>query len=201
MVVVVALALGIGVVAVAMRARSDDSDVAGAVTDPADPRSPESDARRRALAASAGVRVEDLLVQASHPEGVTPEEFEASRLLRLEAAGPEAALAAEAALGQRLEWAAEYAAGQRRQLARQAGLAEVVSAVDPVVAESAEPTAADRAAAEPASCRPFCELLRRCNGPEEPGDWAGCIAACGRGEFGIEAHLQSVVTLDDCEHP
>ena len=54
--------------------------------------------------------------------------------------------------------------------------------------------------AEVASCRSFCELLLRCNGASEPGDWDGCVAACGRGEFGSQAHLESVPALRDCEH-
>ncbi len=54
--------------------------------------------------------------------------------------------------------------------------------------------------AEVASCRSFCELLLRCNGSSEAGDWDGCVAACGRGEFGSQTHLESVLGLRDCEH-
>ncbi len=188
----VVFAMGGGLLTVALTARSDDVETGVVVADPPEPGSPEAEAERRALAASAGIRVEDLLVRPSHPAGVTPEEFEASLRLRAEAAGPEVARAAEVALRQRLEWAAQYAAGQRRQTARRA------LGMDPI---GVEPAAVETSSiAEPTSCRPFCELLRRCNGTEEPGDWAGCLAACGRGEFGNELQLHNFVALDDCEH-
>jgi hypothetical protein len=54
--------------------------------------------------------------------------------------------------------------------------------------------------ADAPTCRSFCELLLRCNGSSEPGDWDGCVAACGRSEFGSQVHLDSVLALRDCEH-
>ncbi|MBN1769952.1 MAG: hypothetical protein JXB32_01725 [Deltaproteobacteria bacterium] len=185
MIIVVASAVGIGVGLVAVGARSDDAVDADAGLP--DPTSVEAEAQRRALATKAGIRVEDLSVRPSHPEGVTPEEFETSRRLRAESAGRELAVEAASTLQQRLEWAAEYADGQRRDRARRA-------------VAGAEPSGAIAAAVEPASCRSFCELLLRCNGSVEPGDWDGCVAACGRSEFGSETRLRSVLALRDCEH-
>jgi hypothetical protein len=198
--IVVAVAVGLGVGLVALRARSDDVDAVVAAADREDGASSSDEAERLALAGRAGLRVEDLLVRASGPEGVTREEFEASERLRAELLDPAVTRAAAAALRQRLEWAAEYADGQRLAAARRV-LAAGMTGVD----ESSSVSAAVESpgaltARESADCRPFCEFLRRCNGSEEPGDWTGCLAACGRGEFGMEAHLQSVVALGDCEH-
>jgi hypothetical protein len=198
--IVVAVAVGLGVGLVALRARSDDVDAVVAAADREDGASSSDEAERLALAGRAGLRVEDLLVRASGPEGVTREEFEASERLRAESLDPAVTRAAAAAFRQRLEWAAEYADGQRLAAARRA-LAAVTAAPDTTsIGGTAVESSGAPMPAEPADCRPFCELLRRCNGPEEPGDWAGCLAACGRGEFGMEAHLQSVVALGDCEH-
>ncbi len=118
---------------------------------------------------------------------MTPAEFEESRRLRAESLDPEVVREADRVLAQRLEWAAEYAATERRD--------EVLRALgeEPVPEPSARPT-------EPASCRAFCDLLLACVGTERPGDWAGCLAASGRSEFGTEGHLQSVLALRDCEH-
>jgi hypothetical protein len=54
--------------------------------------------------------------------------------------------------------------------------------------------------ADAGTCRSFCELLLRCNGSSASGDRDGCVAACGRGEFGSQAHLDSVLALRNCEH-
>ena len=185
--IVVAVAVGIGVGMVALRARSDDGDVVGSVADLPDPTSAEAESQRRALAIRAGIRVEDLLVKPSHPEGATPEEFEASRRARADSAGRDTAIDADVALRQRLAWAAEYAEGQRRERARKAVFGEAPAAT--------VPTATDAG-----TCRSFCELLLRCNGSSASGDWDGCVAACGRGEFGSQVHLESVLALRNCEH-
>ncbi len=74
--VVAALAVGIGVGFVALSARSDDLELAGLVDaadvgpgDREDPTLAAAEATRRSLASRAGLRVEDLLVVPSYPEG------------------------------------------------------------------------------------------------------------------------------------
>lgn len=198
MVGVVGLAVGL----VALRARSQEVGEAETAAAGEPGRGAESEeAERRALAARANLRVEDLVSRSSGPEGVTREDFEASLRRRAESLDPAVARAEAAALRQRLEWAAEYADGQRREAARRVLSGGIAPPEPASSAGTAMESAGARVPADSADCRPYCEFLQRCNGAEEPGDWAGCLAACGRGEFGIPSRLRNVVALGDCEHP
>jgi hypothetical protein len=140
------------------------------------------------LARRAGVRVDDFLAYAAPPPGVTAEELAAARARRWAEEDPELIRANVRELRQRLEWAVEYAARQRPP-----------EQFPPSSTDVASPEAAATAPSSDA-CWRYCTLLRRCNGPEERGEWAGCLAACGRGDFGTETRLSNIASADTCEH-
>ncbi|MBI5486625.1 MAG: hypothetical protein HY905_04790 [Deltaproteobacteria bacterium] len=147
-----------------------------------------TDEELAALAHRAGLLIGDLQVRPSHAEDVTNEAFAASQRRRLEAAGAEYERAERAELRRRLAWAGDNVPF-RKAVARGSEHAP----------DAARGTA-EAARVSEDGCYDYCLLLRRCNGPEEEGDWPGCLASCGRGEFGSETRLLDVVAVASCDH-